>query len=49
MSCEEVVKAMKTIREWCESRDASEDTCSECPMCDVCNWDRKPCDWEVYE
>lgn len=46
---EDVVKAMAIIREWCESRDALEEACADCPMVDACNWDRSPCSWEVEE
>lgn len=28
----EVVNAIKTIREWCKSRDALENPCDGCPM-----------------
>lgn len=32
MSREEVVKAIVTIREWCESRYLLAHPCDECPM-----------------
>lgn len=47
MSMEEVVKAMMVIRDWCESRDALEFRCHECPMKNNCD---NPADiWEVEE
>lgn len=43
----EVVKAMETIREWCESRDALEDCHDGCPMSLNCQWARVPDQWVV--
>ena len=49
MRREEVVKAIMTIREWCEHRDAIEGCCEDCPMGDMCHKIIFPCDWAVEE
>ena len=49
MRREEVVKAIKTVREWCENRDAIEGCCEDCPMRPNCGTVVEPCEWEVDE
>lgn len=49
MRREECVKAIMTIREWCEHRDSIEGCCWDCPMVANCKKVVEPCDWEVEE
>lgn len=46
---EEVVNAMKTIQEFCDSRDELDNCRDGCPMCLNCQWTRVPNQWVVDE
>ena len=44
---EAVKYAMRILKVWCKNKDGIDGACSKCPMCDACNWDREPRDWEI--